>query len=197
MTVTDQATATDAPCMCGCAKWDHRQGRATCKHCGCDRYDPATFPEIDRLKAQVAQLEQAVTVLTAERDAAVKDANQAHNTNAKLRRRVEHLEREAVHAAVQVDEAREQRNRAQAQAADLEAALLEAHKGQRLSNAEHLHQRLSAAALVIGKLADRRFCPKCQEITEPTGARHACGPMLPADVMVIRRPKHPNTEEKS
>ncbi|HEY9415129.1 MAG TPA: hypothetical protein VIQ30_10250, partial [Pseudonocardia sp.] len=72
---------------------------------------------------------------------------------------------------------------------DLEAALVEANAARRLSNAEHLHQRLSAAALVIGRFHDWRYCPLCREATESTGVRHPCGPLIPVDVIIARRPK--------
>ena len=212
MTVTDKATATDAPCMCGCAKWDHKQGRATCKHCGCDTYDPVTFHEVERLRDQVAALEQVVDVLTAERDAVVTDANQAHNTNAKLRQRVEYLEREAVHAALQVDEAREQRNKAQAQAAELaqlrqerddllivnrglngqiadaEAALVEANDARRMRDTSVHHERIAKAALVIGRYPAYQ-CLRCGSRYHFDDVDHSCGELTPVDVIIARRPK--------
>lgn len=195
MTVTDQATATDAPCMCGCAKWDHKQGRATCKNCGCDTYDPATFPEIDRLRARVAQLEQAVTVITAERDAAVKDANAAANKTARLRVRCDELKQEATHAALQVDEARGQRNAAQAETekasrrlADAEAALVEANDARRMRDTSVHHERIAAAALVIGRY-EAFQCLRCGSRYHFEDADHRCGPLTPVDVIIARRPK--------
>lgn len=184
MTATDQVAA-DARCVCGCPKWDHKQGRATCKNCGCTTYDPATDPEVEKLRAELdhlreqnhhlrevnvklgraeaelRQTQQAIKVFAAERDTRVAEIEALGNELAKVRR----------------------------QAADLEAALVEANEARRMRDADvRLHQDVARAALVVDtSLAF--FCPRCRVRFEFNDLDHRCGPMVPVDVITARRPK--------
>ena len=143
------------------------------------RRENASLREVNvrlgRAEADNERLGRSVTVLAGERDTAVAEAREMGNALAE--ERAEHQATAAQLAKVS------------GQLDDLEAALVEANAARRLSNAEHLHQRLSAAALVIGRFHDWRYCPLCREATESTGVRHPCGPLIPVDVIIARRTK--------
>lgn len=128
---------------------------------------------LGRAEADNAQTQRAATTLAAERDTARAELREMGNALAEER---------AAHQATAA-----QLTRAQGHLDDAEEALVEANASRRLSNAEHLHQRLSAASLVIGRLRDWRYCPLCQEIRERIGLNHTCGRLIPVDAIIIRR----------